>query len=112
MASVYYFYDEVQERGIDPPPFLERIWKKLLRAGRADPARAPPLSHARIPLHALHPGEAELIDAQLIRDTCLVGTADELIERIRALANDGLDELIFAVGTKRNGTWRRNSRDR
>ena len=37
---------------------------------------------------------------RLIRDTCLVGTADELIERIRVLANDGLDELIFAVGNE------------
>ena len=28
MASVYYFYDEVHEKGIDPPPFLERIWDR------------------------------------------------------------------------------------
>ncbi len=28
MASVYYFYDEVRERGTDPPPFLHRIWKR------------------------------------------------------------------------------------
>src|SRR4051794_15510966 len=27
MASVYYFYDVVHERGIDPPPFLQRIWQ-------------------------------------------------------------------------------------
>src|SRR6202012_4860994 len=27
MASVYYFYDMVHERNIDPPPFLQRIWK-------------------------------------------------------------------------------------
>ena len=26
MASVYYFHDTVHERGIDPPPFLSRIW--------------------------------------------------------------------------------------
>jgi len=46
------------------------------------------------------PAEAELIDAQLIRDTCLVGTADELVERVRALEQDGLRELIFATGTR------------
>src|SRR5678815_4234089 len=28
MASVYYFYDEVRERGIDPPPFLRPIRKR------------------------------------------------------------------------------------
>jgi 5,10-methylenetetrahydromethanopterin reductase len=98
MASVYYFYDEVQERGIDPPPFLERIWPGYCALVEQTP---PALRHLRThEFHytKLHPGEAPLIDAQLIRDTCLVGTADELVERVRALANDGLDELIFAVG--------------
>ena len=40
----------------------------------------------------------ELIDADLIRATCLVGTADELIERIRELERQGLQELMFATG--------------
>ena len=52
----------------------------------------------------LHRGEAELIDAQLIRDTCLVGAADELVERIRELEHDGLEELVFAIGT--DAKWR------
>ena len=43
-------------------------------------------------------------DAQLIRDTCLVGTSDELIARIRALAAEGLQELIFATGN--SAKWR------
>ena len=45
-----------------------------------------------------------MIDAQLLRDTCLIGEPDELIERIRQLERDGLRELTFAVG---NGSkWR------
>ncbi len=52
----------------------------------------------------MHPGEADLIDEQLIRDTCLIGTADELVERIRELERDGLEELIFAIGT--DAKWR------
>jgi 5,10-methylenetetrahydromethanopterin reductase len=52
----------------------------------------------------LHPGEAELIDAQLIRDTCLVGTPEELVERIRDLERDGLQELTFATGN--DAKWR------
>ena len=104
MASVYYFYDEVQERGIDPPPFLERIWKKYCAlVEQAPPDRRHFRTH-EFHYTALHPGEAELIDAQLIRDTCLVGTADELVERVRALEQDGLRELIFAVGT--DTKWR------
>jgi 5,10-methylenetetrahydromethanopterin reductase len=104
MASVYYFYDEVHERRIDPPPFLGRIWKRycaLVEATRPE--------HRHFRTHEfhytkLHPGEAELIDAQLIRDTCLVGTAGELIECVRELEEDGLQELTFATG---NATkWR------
>ena len=100
MASVYYFYDEVQERRIDPPPFLARIWRRYCALVEQTP---PELRHLRThEFHytALHSGEAELIDAQLIRDTCLVGTPDELVERIRALQQEGLRELIFAVGTR------------
>ena len=104
MASVYYFYDEVLERGIDPPPFLERIWKKYCALVEQTPAEHRHFRTHEFHCTALHPGEAEMIDAQLIRDTCLVGTATELIERIRALQQDGLQELIFAVGT--NAKWR------
>jgi len=99
MASVYYFYDEVHEKGIDPPPFLSRIWKKYC----ALVAETPP-EHRHFRTHeyhytALHPGEAELIDAQLIRDTCLIGTGPELVERLRQLERDGLQEAVFAIGT-------------
>ena len=104
MASVYYFYDEVMEKKIDPPPFLERIWDPYC----ALVARTPPeFRHFRThELHytGLHEGEAALIDAQLIRDTCLVGTPDELVERIQDLDAEGLQELIFAVGT--DAKWR------
>ena len=98
MASVYYFYDEVHERGIEPPPFLRGIWKQYC----ALVEQTPP-AHRHFRTHEfhytrLHPGEAALIDADLIRATCLVGTADELVERIRALEREGLQELMFATG--------------
>jgi 5,10-methylenetetrahydromethanopterin reductase len=104
MASVYYFYDEVHERGIDPPPFLERMWKPY-----CDLVETTRREHRHFRTHEfhytkLHPGEALLIDAQLIRDTCLVGTPDELIERIRELERDGLQELTFATGN--DAKWR------
>jgi 5,10-methylenetetrahydromethanopterin reductase len=104
MASVYYFYDEVQERGVDPPPFLRRIWKRYCALVADTP---PERRHCRThEFHytKLHPGEAELIDGQLIRDTCLVGTAEEIVERVRALEHDGLQELMFATGNA--AKWR------
>ena len=40
----------------------------------------------------------EDITADLIRATCLVGTADALVEQIRDLERQGLQELMFATG--------------
>ena len=104
MASVYYFYDEVHERGIEPPPFLRRIWKRYCALVEQTPPEHRHFRTHEYHYTQLHPGEAELIDAELIRDTCLVGTAGELIERIRQLERDGLKELMFASGNP--SKWR------
>ena len=104
MASVYYFYDTVHERGIDPPPFLERIWKPYCRLVEETPPEHRHFRTHEMHYTGLHRGEAELIDEQLIRDTCLIGTPDELVESIRALEADGLQELVFAIGT--DAKWR------
>jgi alkanesulfonate monooxygenase SsuD/methylene tetrahydromethanopterin reductase-like flavin-dependent oxidoreductase (luciferase family) len=104
MASVYYFYDEVHERGIDPPPFLRPLWKRYCAL-----VEETPLEHRHFRTHEfhytrLHPGEAELIDAALIRATCLVGSPEALIEQIRELERQGLQELMFATGVAEK--WR------
>jgi alkanesulfonate monooxygenase SsuD/methylene tetrahydromethanopterin reductase-like flavin-dependent oxidoreductase (luciferase family) len=104
MASVYYFYDTVHERGIDPPSFLERIWKPYCRLVEETPPEHRHFRTHEMHYTGLHRGEAELIDEQLIRDTCLIGTPDELVESIRALEADGLQELVFAIGT--DAKWR------
>ncbi len=98
MASVYYFYDMVHERGIDPPEFLRRIWKPYCALVEQTPPEHRHFRTHEFHYTDLHPGEAALIDEQLIRDTCIVGTPDELIERIRGLEKDGLQEMVFAVG--------------
>jgi alkanesulfonate monooxygenase SsuD/methylene tetrahydromethanopterin reductase-like flavin-dependent oxidoreductase (luciferase family) len=98
MASVYYFYDEVHERGIDPPEFLRKIWKRYCALVEDVPFERRHFRTHEFHYTHLHPGEAELIDADLIRATCLVGTAEELIERLRDLERQGLQELMFATG--------------
>jgi alkanesulfonate monooxygenase SsuD/methylene tetrahydromethanopterin reductase-like flavin-dependent oxidoreductase (luciferase family) len=104
MASVYYFYDTVQERGTEPPAFLGRLWQPYCKLVEATPPEHRHFRTHELHYTGLHRGEAELIDAQLIRDTCLIGTADELVERIRELEHDGLQELVFAIGTA--AKWR------
>jgi 5,10-methylenetetrahydromethanopterin reductase len=104
MASVYYFYDEVHERGIEPPEFLRSIWKRYCALVEQTPAAHRHFRTHELHYTALHPGEAELIDANLIRATCLVGTADALVERVHELERQGLQELMFATGV--DDKWR------
>jgi 5,10-methylenetetrahydromethanopterin reductase len=104
MASVYYFYDEVHERGVDPPPFLRPMWKQYCALVESTPPEHRHFRTHEFHYTYLHPGEAELIDADLIRATCLVGTADELIEQVRELERQGLQELMFATGVDEK--WR------
>ena len=104
MASVGYFYADVQRGRIELPAFLERIWKPYCALMEQTPPEHRHFRTHEFHYTKLHPGEAELIDAQLIRDTCLVGTPDELIERIRELERDGLQELTFATGNA--AKWR------
>src|SRR5262245_1632437 len=98
MASVYSFHDEVHERGIDPPPFLRPLWKRYCALVEETPPEHRHFRTHELHYTGLHPGEAELIDAALIRATCLVGSPDELIEQIRELERQGLHELMFATG--------------
>jgi 5,10-methylenetetrahydromethanopterin reductase len=112
MASVYYFYDTLHERGGEPPDFLRRIWKRYVALVEETPA-----AHRHFRTHEghytyLHPGEAELIDAELVRDTCLVGSAEELIERIQELERGGLRELMWATGTEDKWRFSRELADR
>jgi 5,10-methylenetetrahydromethanopterin reductase len=104
MASVYYFYDEVHERGVEPPEFLRPIWKRYCALVEEIPPEHRHFRTHELHYTALHPGEAELIDANLVRATCLVGTADELIEHVRELERQGLQELMFATGV--DDKWR------
>src|SRR5271166_3258926 len=82
MASVGHFYDDVRRGRIDPPRFLSRIWTPYCALVEQTPPEHRHFRTHEFHYTKLHPGEAELIDAQLIRDTCLVGTPDELRERI------------------------------
>ena len=104
MASVYYFYDEVHEKGIDPPPFLERLWDRYCALVEETPPEHRHFRTHEYHYTRLHPGEAALIDAELVRATCLVGSPDEIVERIRELEAEGLQEIMFATGVDEK--WR------
>ncbi len=111
MASVYYFYDEVHKRGIEPPPFLRPIWKRYCALVETTPAEHRHFRTHELHYTRLHPGEAERIDADLLRATCLIGTADELVGACARWSARGWPSSCSPPASARNGPSRRRSPD-
>ena len=95
LSSLHYVYDRVRQLGGRPPAHLRGIWDRYCALVESIPE---PLRHFRV--HAGHctyvlPEEQELLTPELIRATCLVGTADEIIEQVRELEATGLQQIML-----------------
>ena len=95
ISSVHYIYDKIKENGGEPPPHMKPFWREYCALVDAVPAAQ---RHMRV--HAGHctymlREEIPFVTPDLIRATCLVGTAGELIEQVRLLASAGLDQLFL-----------------
>lgn len=81
------------ETGQEPPECAKSIWNSYLAWLNEFPAEA---RHQR--LHASHfsfldPQEARFISPDLIRASCLAGTAGELVEQLKELERQGLKQV-------------------
>lgn len=95
MATVHYAYDQWRQLGQSPPAMLADIWDEYCAMLAALPAER---IHQRI--HAGHncwviPEEERFVTRELIEATCLVGSAKDLSERLRAVEAAGLDQVMI-----------------
>ncbi len=95
MATVHFAYDQWRQLGKPPPELLRPIWEDYCKMLDAVPAER---LHQRI--HAGHncwvvPEEERFLSAKLIESTCLVGTADDVCERLRRLEAAGVDQVMI-----------------
>ena len=95
MSTVHFLYEKLRKSGGEPPPFVRPIWKRFCAI--ADQA---PEGLRHLTLHRGHntfllPGEAELVTEELVRATCLVGRAEEIVEHLRELERQGLRQVMF-----------------
>ena len=95
MANVHFAYDQWRQLGKEPPASLAPIWDEYTDMLAGFPQEK---LHQRV--HAGHncwviPEEKRFVTGELIESNCTVGTAEELIRRIRALNSAGLDEIIL-----------------
>ncbi|MFN3235592.1 MAG: LLM class flavin-dependent oxidoreductase [Pseudomonadales bacterium] len=95
MAAVHYAYDQYRNFGHQPPNHLAGIWDEYTSLVERVPEER---RHQRI--HAGHncwviPEEEKFVNADTISASCLVGTKDQLIDQLNALAENGLDQVML-----------------
>jgi alkanesulfonate monooxygenase SsuD/methylene tetrahydromethanopterin reductase-like flavin-dependent oxidoreductase (luciferase family) len=96
IASLHYAYDQFRNFGRLPSsPAIAAIWDDYRSLVEQEPEDR---RHRRV--HAGHncwviPEEQRFVTKELIESTCLVGRPDQLIERLRALDEAGLDQVMI-----------------
>jgi alkanesulfonate monooxygenase SsuD/methylene tetrahydromethanopterin reductase-like flavin-dependent oxidoreductase (luciferase family) len=95
IAGVHYAYDQYRQYGRRPPQHMLGFWDDYVALVEHTPAER---RHQRV--HLGHncwviPEEEQFVTAELIERSCLVGTAEQLIGRIRALDAAGLDQIVL-----------------
>lgn len=96
IASLHYTYDQYRNFGRVPTSgAVADIWDDYRSVVEVTPADR---RHLRV--HAGHncwvlPEEERFVTKGLIEATCLVGTRDQLVERLRGLADAGLDQVMI-----------------
>lgn len=94
MAGLHYAYDSWRQFDAPPPKAALPIWDEYCAMLAALPEDR---RHQRV--HAGHncwvlPEEARFVTPELIANTCLVGTLDQVTTRLRQYRAAGLDEII------------------
>ena len=95
MATVHYAYDQWRQFGQAPPAFLEDIWDEY-----SDMLAAVPDDRLHQRIHAGHncwvlPEEERFVTPEIIETTCLVGDREDVVARLHALDEAGLDQVMI-----------------
>ena len=95
MAALHYSYDQWRQYGRRPSGPVAEVWDDYTALVEEVPEER---RHQRI--HQGHncwvlPEEERFVTRELIEATCMVGTADDLVDRLQRLHEAGLDEVMI-----------------
>ncbi len=95
MANVHFLIDWVKETGGDPPEYVKPIWNDYLAFHNQRDAAT---RHQK--LHESHysyldPDEARFITPEIIRNFCIAGQPEDIVEQLRELERQGLNAINF-----------------
>ena len=95
LTGLHYLVSQNLENNEDPPDYAKGIWSRYLRWINSFP---PDVRNQR--LHTSHycfldPEEAQFLDETLIKGSCLIGSASEIIDQVNRLEAEGLQQIIL-----------------
>lgn len=95
IATLHYAYEQYRQYGRAPVGPAAELWPDYVAAVEEMPERR---RHLRI--HAGHncwviPEEERFVTPELLERTCMIGTAAQLAERLRALEEAGLQQVML-----------------
>ena len=94
-ASLHYVYEQWRQLGRRPPEFLTDLWAEYVASVEEVPEER---RHLRV--HQGHncwvaPEDERFITRELLEATCLIGTAEDIASRLRALGDEGLHQVTI-----------------
>ena len=95
MVAAHFIYDRIGETGEDPPPIVAPIWKEYVANMETIPKERRHLHQHASHYNYLRKDEMRFLTEDLVRANAIIGTADEVIERLRDLESQGMKHLFF-----------------
>ena len=95
MVAAHFIYDKIGETGEDPPPIVAPIWKEYVAHMETIPKERRHLHQHASHYNYLRKDEMRFLTEDLVRANAIIGTADEVIERLRELESQGMKHLFF-----------------
>lgn len=99
MANVHYLVDFVRETGGAPPDYILPIWDDYMNFHMSRDAATRHLKLHESHYSYLDPEEARFITPEIIRNFCIAGQPEEIVEQLRDLERQGLDGIVFSLPT-------------
>ncbi|HWN01384.1 MAG TPA: LLM class flavin-dependent oxidoreductase [Candidatus Dormibacteraeota bacterium] len=95
ISGLHYLVAHHLETGAEPPAYARPVWKSYLDWLNAGPPEA---RHQR--LHGSHysfvdPEEARFLTPALIEATCLTGVPERIVEQLKELESQGLNQIML-----------------
>lgn len=95
IAGLHYSYEQHVQLGNPPPGYAAPFWDDYVAQIEAVPADRRHLHVHRGHNCWVEPDEERFLTRELLEATCMIGTADDLVGRLRALGKAGLTQVML-----------------